>query len=540
MKKNILDIKSLWALLLVAVFSMAFAACSDKDSVGGTPEITGVKVLSSDTTNYKYDNYYTKAGAGTMLAIMGNNLGHTLEVYINNQKVAFNSTMNTDHSIIVSVPTEEKDSFKLSAFDSSIPDEIRVVTGGGTAVYAFKITAPGPQLQRVEAIYPRNPGDVLKLHGLNLLDIEKIYITDVSAATLDTTKWTEVPGNHVAITDYKSVKQKRFTNSSNTFQTESELEAVVPENVPENGALVIECAAGTTYYAFYRRPGTPVISSVSSDMPEIGETLVITGREFVQIESIKYGDITLTPDEFTVSQSEDSIFIPFTKKPSVGSEASITITTPGGTATANNFYDYTTILTTFDGDAADNGWDPKPNYGDAGNADGKYAQIKVKKEFQQWWGTMVYYRKDWDGNTFPLSSNIPSTAPADKVYFAFEVYDNGSSFNNGDYWGYLRYMIQPADDSENQYDNFGWADYDSGVGMFPDGPTLGDYEGNAYKNKWYRVVIPLSKFGCYKGKTYADIVKTGLHQFRIQSINQGTHQGKIDVRIDNVRVIYLP
>jgi hypothetical protein len=38
--------------------------------------------------------------------------------------------------------------------------------------------------------------------------------------------------------------------------------------------------------AFYKRPGKPVITSISSDMPEISEDLVITGSEFVQVESI--------------------------------------------------------------------------------------------------------------------------------------------------------------------------------------------------------------------------------------------------------------
>ena len=41
-----------------------------------------------------------------------------------------------------------------------------------------------------------------------------------------------------------------------------------------------------------------------------------------------------------------------------------------------------------------------------------------------------------------------------------------------------------------------------------------------------------------KGKTYAEIVEAGLNQFRIQSINQGTARGYIDVCIDNVRIYY--
>lgn len=543
MKSNKFNIMSLMAVLLMAVFSFAFASCSDDDSDGGgTPEITSVKILTSDTINYSYDASYTKAGAGTMIAIMGNNLGSAVHVYINDQEVSFNSTMNTDHSIIVTIPTEAN-GFKLSAFDSTIPDEIRVETTHGTAVYAFKVTAPGPQLQRIEANYPRSAGDTLRLHGLNLVDIEKVFITDTQGAALDTTKWDEdnVPGNHTDITNFFSIDQDRRQNpTTQAYTTYSTVGAIVPANAPDSGALVVQCAAGTTYLPYYRVPGKPVILSISSDMPEIGETLVITGREFVQVSSVTYGDVTVGEDELTVSDSQDTIYVPFTAKPSAD-VSTLTITTPGGTASVDGFYDKSTILTTFDNDdATDNGWGPNCSYVDAGNADGRYANILVATEYQQWWGTMIYYRKDWNGNSFPLSSNIPSTASADDVYLAFEVYDNGSDYNNGTFWGYLRYMIQPIGDAENQYDNFAWEDYNNGIGSFPDGPVLQDINGEAHKNKWYRAVVPLSKFACYAGKTYADIVTTGLNQFRIQDINQSTSAGHIDIRVDNVRVIYLP
>lgn len=316
-------------------------------------EITGVKILSSDTVNYSYDKTYTKAGAGTMIAIMGKNLSSALHVYINDQEVTINPTMNTDHSIIVTIPTEAK-GFKLSAFDSNIPDEIKVETTHGTATYAFKVTAPGPQLQRIEAKYPRSAGDTLKLHGLNLVDVEKIFITDVQAAALDTTtlRPENIPGNHTDVTDFFSISQDHRYNAATQSYTTYSLEgAIMPANAPDSGALVIQCAAGTTYMPYYRVPGKPVVLSVSNDMPQIGETLVITGREFIQVSSITYGDVTLTPDEFTVSASQDSIYVPFTKQPS-GNVSTLTVTTPGGQANVERFYDRSTILTTFDNDDA--------------------------------------------------------------------------------------------------------------------------------------------------------------------------------------------
>lgn len=538
MLKNIFNKRmSLLMLLFVAVFSLSVTSCSDDDSDGGgQPEITGVRL--PDPT--KADSLFNKAGQGQIIAIIGKNLSHVMKVYINDQEVYFNPTMNTDHSVIVTVPSE-KDGFKLSSFDSTIPDEIRVETTHGTAVYAFKITQPGPQLQRLEARYPRTAGDTMKLYGLNLLDIEKVYITDAMSEQLDTTKWTEVPGNHIAIDKYFDILQNHYQNQvTQAYQTQSVVGAVIPENAPDSGSVVMECASGTVYIPYYRMPGKPTLFAASSDMPEIGETLVLTGRDFVQIDKITYGDVTLTSDDYTVSSSEDTIYIPFKTKPSQGSGTTLTISNPAGSVSLNNFYDYTTLLTTFDNDdAVNNAWSPTCLIEDAGNADGNYARIFKEQEAQQWWGTMVYFRKDWNGNSFPLSENIPSNASADDVYLAMNVYDDGD-YNNGSFWGYIRYIIQPIGDAENQYDNFGWESYDDQIGMFPDGPVVQDINGQAHKRQWYRAIVPLSKFACYKGQTYADIVRLGLNQFRFQSMNQSTSVGKVDIKFDNVRVIYIP
>lgn len=530
---------SLLVLLLLGAVSFSLTACSDNNSGGGQPEITGVKILSSDTTNYKYDEFYTKAGPGTMLALIGKNLGGALNVYINNQEVTFNTTMNTDHSLIVSVPTEEK-GFKLSAFDSTIPDEIRVVTHGGSASYSFKITAPGPQMQRIQAVYPRETGNEINIFGLNLVDIEKAYFSDITAEELAETEWTEIGGNHVDISNIQTVLMDHHLNaSSNSYETTSQVKFQMPEVPYEKGVIVFECTAGTTYLPFYKRPGQPTITYVSSDMPQIGENLIIKGSEFVQVESIKYGDVTLTADDFLVSAEEDVIVVPFGKKPTAGSGTTLTVTTPGGVVSVDRFYDYTTILTTFDGDAADNGWGPNAAFVDSGTADGIYAYFDIPVEYLQWWGTMIYFRKDWSGNSFPLSPNIPATATADEVYFAINVYNDNSDYNNGVFNGYIRYMFQPIGDAENQYDNgFVWADYDTQTGSFAR-PVLADIDDEAPVGKWYRHVLPLSVFGCYAGKTYGEIVNVGLNQFRLQSINQGTPSGKINVKFDNARIIYI-
>ena len=73
MKKNRNNIgKSLGALLLLMAFSFVFTSCSDDDSAGGQPTITGVRVPDPA----KADSLFTKSGAGQLIAIIGTNLGH--------------------------------------------------------------------------------------------------------------------------------------------------------------------------------------------------------------------------------------------------------------------------------------------------------------------------------------------------------------------------------------------------------------------------------------------------------------------------------
>lgn len=534
--KNIMRSVTGLCFLLLAFCTFSLTSCSDSDSASGTPEITGVRSCNPE----KADSLFSKASPGQQLAVIGHNLGGVLKVYINDQEAYFNPTMNTDHSVIVTVPTE-KNGFVLTAFDSTLKDEIRVETTHGTAVYAFKITAPYPSISRIQAAYPRESGDVINIHGLNLLDIEKAYFTDITAEELNETKWETIGGKHVDISGIKTiVKDHHLNDMTNAYETVSQLEFIMPDVPYSTGTLVIECAAGIAYIPFYKVPGQPVIFGVSSDMPQIGETLVITGREFVQVESVKYGDVTLTADQFTVSESEDSIYVDFQQKPAGGTDATLVVTTPGGSAVVERFYDTSTILTTFDGDATDNGWGPNASYEDSGTADGVFAHFDVPEEAQQWWGVMIYFRKDWSGNSFPLSDNIPETATADEVYFAVNVFNNGSDYNNGSFWGYVRYMFQPIGDAENQYDlHLDWASYEDQIPIF-DGVVLADVNSQAPVGKWYRHVLPLSKFACYQGKTYAEIKTIGLNQFRLQSINQSTTRGKIDVKFDNARVIYIP
>ena len=149
MNKNIIKHRfGLLALLLLAMLSITITSCKDDEEGYGTPEITGIRTCDPA----KADSLFSKAGCGSVIAVMGHNLSDVRNVYINDQNVSFNSTMNTPHSLIVTIPTEEK-GFKLTAFNSDLKDELRIETSHGSATYQFKVLAPGPIASRIAAVY---------------------------------------------------------------------------------------------------------------------------------------------------------------------------------------------------------------------------------------------------------------------------------------------------------------------------------------------------------------------------------------------------
>lgn len=536
----------LFWLVVAAIAGLTQTACKENNgSDSGQPVITHVRVCDPE----KADSTFVKSSQGQVIAIMGENLNNTLYVYINDQKVYFNPMFNTDHNILVTVPSESK-GFMLTEFNKELKDEIRVETTHGVATYSFKILGGYPQINRVQCAYPRKAGDILNVYGLNLEAIESIYFTDVEAAVLDTTTWEIPGGNHVEAAFKTIVADHKLNTKTQVFETTSQLEVEIPELPFDKGTFVIEAAAGTTYIAYSKTPGMPLIFSTSSDMPVLGQTLTIQGREFVQVESITYGDVVLEPGDFTIAETEDAISFTFSQIPSAGSDPNLFITTPGGTV-STAFYDTNSLLVNFDDvAAANNGWGPDAIYEEADGVNapftssGTYARIKVKGESgPQWWGTMVFYKHDWEGGMFPLPENIPNNAPASDVYLAMEVYDNFCDYNNDGtgFSGFLRYTLFPtgtAPEDSWTFDNFDWEDYDAGK-WFNKTPILADLEGEAHKGQWYRHVLPLSSFAMYEGLTYGDIKAIGLENFRIQSINQHTVPGDIDVCIDNIRIIYI-
>lgn len=523
--------------MAIITFSMAMllpmlSSCSSDESSSGRPEITYIRVADPE----KADSTFVKAWPGAQIVIMGRNLSHATKVYINDQSVSFNPTLNTDHSIVVNIPTEE-DGFKLVTWNDDVSSEIRVVTPGGEATFPFLVMNPIPEGQVVLGHYPRQAGVPMKFIGTNLLDIVRVYITDMSVEEIENLKDDEIiSGNQVEITGYDCSHNHYLDSKTKRYVTESVMTFDMPEISFDKGAVVVECEAGYAYAEYARLPPMPAIASVSSDMPVTGEEVLITGKNFIQVESVKYGDIVIGPDDIKVSESEDSIYFKMLTIPTA-EKSTLTVTTPAGENSVA-FFDKSTVLFNFDDKGVDLNWSPNAKYAYADGvnppytSDGRYGWFDVMDYGSTFWGTMINWAYDYDGNVFSLPGFdvIPAETPADDVYLAMEVYNDGTPLDDNTTTLFISYNLSTLNQGDTGWYN--WVDPDH-----RQEPVFIDLEGNAYINRWYRSAIPFSRFGTFSGKTYQDIVNSGIKSIRLQVTNYLSNPVKISLCVDNIRII---
>ena len=89
-------------LLLISAIAVIGIYSSCEKDVAGQPRITHVRITSPSSS----DSLLVGAGQGRLIAIMGENLGKTVEVWFNDQRAVLTPTYITNTSILVTVPTQ--------------------------------------------------------------------------------------------------------------------------------------------------------------------------------------------------------------------------------------------------------------------------------------------------------------------------------------------------------------------------------------------------------------------------------------------------
>lgn len=522
--------KHLWFMALVAVTSVLLSACSDDDNSGGQPVIESVRITDPEFA----DSTFTQAVPGKMIVIQGRNLGGCRELYINDQKVGFNPNMNTNHSIITTIPTEEDNGFKLTALNPELASEIRVVTGGGVATYAFKVLAPSPVADRVSGRYPRRPGDVVTVYGLNFLDIERAYFTDVipGKSAEDNVADSESQANAVKVdvTDYVISQNRYIDPKTKKYVTESEMKVTVPELPFTTGYFVIETPQGRTYVDYASVPLPPVLMTLSSDMPIPGTRVTLTGKNFIDVECVKFGNgLEIPASELEVADNESELSFIMPAKPAAST--SISIVTPGGTTNEFRFYPYETLLLDFDELGKDCNWGANTKYVVATPdtepyiSDGKFALFDVTLSTWNYDGPELRWESK-SGSQFELPGFdvIPADTPIEDVYFKYEIY------NKYVFTKEMRYTIRDGAGKDHA-----WINYDSNKQHII--PEYQNQFGDQKYGEWYTAVLSLKHFPDMNNVvTYGDFVNLGVKRILWKLYNRTGKVETVFTCIDNIRI----
>lgn len=150
--------KSTYKSLLFLLFALAvtgmFTGCSEEDSQpnGGKPLISYIRVTSPASA----DSLIAKAGQGSMIAIIGQNLQEARQIWFNNQPATLTPTFITNTSIITRVPTQ---------IPTKISNKMKIIfANGDSLLHEFKVDISEPVINSMLSEYV-NAGQVATIYG---------------------------------------------------------------------------------------------------------------------------------------------------------------------------------------------------------------------------------------------------------------------------------------------------------------------------------------------------------------------------------------
>lgn len=140
-KMKILDKKTFTFLIPVILLGLiVISSCEDNEDVGD-PVIHYVRVTNPESS----DSLLVGAFLGDLVAIIGENLGGTREIWFNDLEAFINPTYVTDKSILVNLP---------SLAPKEVNNKLRLVfKNGSTLEYDFKVEISDPVLTAMRSEY---------------------------------------------------------------------------------------------------------------------------------------------------------------------------------------------------------------------------------------------------------------------------------------------------------------------------------------------------------------------------------------------------
>ncbi|PZX54846.1 glycan-binding surface protein [Algoriphagus chordae] len=262
--KIIKNIRSSHSLLVASalVMVLVLGACKDEDEINvGPPTIE--RVRNTDPTTA--DSSFTSATLGSTLAILGNNLLGTQQVYLNDYPLGVNTAYVTNSTVIVTVG----DSVPTVATDPNVPNTLRLVNKAGEAIMEFQTLPPAPQVLQVKNQYVK-PGDDLTLLGRYFYFIDTVYFpgedvfvtSGITANSAGSSLTVKVPDN-VDFSEGQSIRVVTKSGGSATNRnTQIYADKGMVADFDTNGALEWPWNWGWGISGDMIQPSQPGISSL--------------------------------------------------------------------------------------------------------------------------------------------------------------------------------------------------------------------------------------------------------------------------------------
>ena len=142
------------AFLIIPALMIGVLACEKDEGTSGSGAPAVFYIRSTDPA--KSDSLLVGSFMGSLIAIVGENLGNTRELWFNDQKATLNPTYITNTSIIVNVP---------STVPTEVTDKMRFVFADGSELlYDFSVNVPAPLLDHIKCEYVPD-GGIVELTG---------------------------------------------------------------------------------------------------------------------------------------------------------------------------------------------------------------------------------------------------------------------------------------------------------------------------------------------------------------------------------------
>ncbi len=136
-------------LLMVTAVMIGVLSCDKDEAPTGEPTVHYIR----STDPAKSDSLIVGSFMGSLIAIVGENLGGTRELWFNDQQATLNPTYVTQQSIIVNVP---------SSVPTEVTNKMRFVFADGTELlHDFSVNVPAPQLNTIKCEYVPDGGTVV-------------------------------------------------------------------------------------------------------------------------------------------------------------------------------------------------------------------------------------------------------------------------------------------------------------------------------------------------------------------------------------------